>query len=340
MSGRKIVTTLLAAMTLLMNRPTTFAQTNTSILVKPVYSANQKPGVKGYFDVPCRPNQTHVLHVQITNPLSKTINVTMRSSDAYTSPQGGIVYDVNADSPDSSITNHEYRLSGRIRVPSQVTVSPGQVIDVPITVTAPNLDTGTLIGGVQFVTQGKTNTSTQQTQNGKANFVIKTVNVLSMAIQLDLPNPAPSNFTFGDAGFESENGQGYIVMQNNAPIIQTGISGTYQVTGNHGKQIFAGKINTMKMAPMTQIRYVLPWNQSTLSAGSYTLRLNAVVAGTPLKVSRNISIEHAQVQQYQNTHPVSVVQTGTPRWIWALVASGVVVVGAFMFSLGRKKRNL
>jgi hypothetical protein len=127
-------------------------------------------------------------------------------------------------------------------------------------------------------------------------------------------------------------------MQNDAPNIQENIAGTYRVTDASGKVLFENKFNPFKMAPKTQIRYAMPWDNPTLAPGNYAVTLTANMGGQAITGTKPLTIGNNQVGDYIQRHPPVVPQAqkrGIPTWVWIVVAGAVA--GGIMYWLGVRK---
>lgn len=314
-----------------------------SLVVKAIIPENQKAEVNGYFDLLVKSGEKQTVYVQITNNKEENIVVTLVPANAYTRPGGGIFYDTAINSPDITLLDQSFALSDHISVEKEVAIKGNQTVDVPIEITVPDMQNGSVLGGLMISEKAPANEAVKEnTKSNEAKFKVLTKTVFSIAIQLDFPKEATPDLSFGKAGFHSDGAKVYIEIRNDAPMIQKEISGTYKVTGEDGKELFEGKIAPIIMAPKTQINYPVPWNAPTIESGNYTLSVLANVAGKKINVDRNFIIDENEVAKYSEkaNQPTAKLQTVPRNLLYWIIAAVVLICIGFIFWFVKKKRNL
>ena len=299
------------------------------ISVKAILPENQKAGVSGYYDLLVKSGEKQTIYVQITNPKKKSITVDLVPSNAYTRPEGGIFYNTATNSQKTILLDQSFALSSYISVENEVVIKGSQSVNVPIEVTAPNMQIGSIIGGIMISEKDTSNESaTASSKSSGTNFKVLTKTVYSIAIQLDFPNESTTDFSFGKAGFSAEGATAYIEMQNKAPMIQRQISGTYKVTNEGGEKLFEGKIPSLIMAPKTQINYSVPWNYTTLESGNYTLSVSANVAGKKINVDRDFVIDENAVTKFadKTNQPIAKFKIKPIYLIYLAIAVAMIIL--------------
>jgi len=310
------------------------------ITIKSIFPDNQKAGITGYFDLQVSSGEKQTIFIQITNNKSEDIVVEIIPTNAYTSPTGTIFYKEAADSPETILLDEFFALSKCLSLNKEVAIKAKETVKVPIEVTAPNIDSGTMLGGILISEKEKVdenvNEEIEKIEKDTAKFRVLTKTAFALAIQLDFPNQANPAFSFGKAGFKPNGAKVFIEMVNDATLIQRDISGVYEVTNKDGEKLFAGEIAPMIMAPKTQINYPFPWGNPTLEPGNYTLSINANVAGEEIAIERVFKIDNNSVKKYAESanQPIAQTQTGIPYWA-AILA--VVILGGLMFWFGKRK---
>ena len=308
--------------------------------VKPILPENQKSGVTGYFNLLVNSGDKQTIYLQITNNKKENIVVTFAPANAYTRPDGGIFYDAEIDSPETILIDKFFALSNYISMVKEVTIKPNETVNVPIEVTVPDMKSGSILGGVLISEKTPASEDVkEETKKDEAKFKVITKTVFAVAIQLDLPNMPTPAFSFGKAGFNPDGPNIFIEMRNDAPMIQRQISGVYKVSNKNGQELFAGKFEPIIMAPKTQIHFPMYWDSSTLEPGKYTLSITANVAGKEMIAEENFDINNAAVEKYAEkaNQPIAKTQTGT---LYFIVFSGAVILGGFMFWLGKRKAKV
>ncbi len=308
-----------------------------------ILPVNQKAGVTGYFNLQINSGEKQTIYIEIINNKSEDIVVNLMPTNAYTHPAGGIIYEAKMDNPATSLLDDSFALSKSISMASEVTIKAKQTVKVPIEVTVPNMNQGTVMGGVQIWESTVPSQQTNETVK-EDTFELKVITntVFAVAIQLDFPEQASPAFSFGKAGFNPVGPNVFIEMRNDAAMIQRQISGVYKVTNKDGQELFAGKFEPMIMAPKTQINFPMHWDSSVLEPGKYTLSITGNVAGKEIIAEESFDISNAAVENYAEraNQPIAQTQTqaGIPYWV---AMAAVVIIGALMFwFIKRNKRKL
>ncbi|MBK5211694.1 MAG: DUF916 domain-containing protein [Coriobacteriia bacterium] len=312
--------------------------------VKPILPENQKAGVTGYFNLLVNSGDKQTIYMQITNNKKENIVVTCAPANAYTRPEGGIFYAAEIDSPETILLDKFFVLSNYILTDNEVIIKPNETVNIPVEVTVPDMQSGSILGGVLISEKAPASEDVnedvkEETKKDEAKFKVITKTVFAVAIQLDLPDmPAPA-FTFGKAGFNPVGPNVFIEMRNDAQMIQRQISGVYKVTNKDGQELFAGKFEPIIMAPKTQINFPMHWDNPALEPGKYTLSITANVAGEERIVEESFNINNTAVEKYaeQANQSIAKTQTGT---LYFIVILGVVILGGFMFWLGKRKAKV
>jgi len=319
-------------------------RTEIPFTAEPVYPDNQRADAKGYFHVATSPGQTQQFRVRLTNRKAEPLSLTVRKADAYTSPQGGIVYEAAVDSDDVALSDDAPRMSSLMKAPDAVTLEPNATSEFTFSVTSPSVESGTVLGGIQFAyLSAETGGESPAAGADEVRIGLRSETVVGIAVQLDLPNAATPAFTIGDAGFNPDTGHVFVEMRNDAQLIQRGVSGTYRVERPDGTLLFEGAFPAFNMAPMSRMRYRLPWDSPTLETGTFSISLQVNAGGTPVAVQKDFSVGNSDVGRYVERNPqIAGVQTPTmPAWAWAVVGACLAAVGAvaaFWFLSRRKAK--
>jgi hypothetical protein len=308
--------------------------------IEPIYPDNQDAKVKGYFKIRVEPNQKQTVKIRITNNLEDDQKVIIQKANGFTNPVGGMLYRETIDSNDSILLDDGIKLVDHIDVESEVTIAGKDTVEIPIDISVPDVDSGTILGAVRIVTEGKADEKSVEVEEGTANFVLQTETAQSIAIQLDLPKTVEPSFSMGKSGFTLNGPSAYMEMKNNAQMIQENLSGEYHLEDTDGNQLFQGEIPTFNMAPKTQINYPFQWNNETLEDGDYTLFVTLNANGEEVVAEESFTIGNDEVEEYvernQPVVPEGQVENGIPIWVWIL--AGAIILAGVMFWLGRRNR--
>lgn len=313
------------------------AESSIPMQVELLYPANQVPSTKGYFDVDVHPREQVILYVKLKNSEEKSITVRVKKANAYTSPTGGIFYEVDIDTEDSMLLDDAVRMNNFVETEKTITIPAGESLEVPIQVTVPDSDGSTLLGGILFTQiPEQKEEEVQETAKNEAKFIVNTETTYAIAVKLNLPTKSEPNFSLGEAGFKSSTAQAFIEMTNDAHLIQDKIEGSYAVIDNEGNELFNGVMAEFKMAPKTKIRFPFDWDHETLEDGMYTLVINGQAGEKEFTAKETFTISNKQVQEYaEKTKPTVDVQKEIPMWVWII---GAILFGIVMFFLGRRKK--
>ena len=306
--------------------------------IKAILPDNQKDGVSGYFNLQVNPEEKQTIYIEIQNNKSEDILVNLRPTNAYSQPTGGIFYDVDVDSPDTAILDEAFALSQNISMENEVVIKANETVEVPIEITVPNMNKGTIIGGVLIEEKVEVSEQASETlEKDTAQFKVITKTAFAIAIQLDLPEQAESAFSFGEAGFNPIGPNVYIEMLNDAPIIQRQIAGEYKVSDEEGQELFSGNFEPIIMAPKTKINFPMNWDSSALESGKYTLSITADVAGKEMLVEENFEINNDSVKEYSEraNQPITQTQEGIPYWV--VIVAVVISVGLTLWFVKKRK---
>ena len=312
-----------------------FAQDEVAPLeIEPIYPDNQQTETQGYFNLLVESGDTQTIKLRVTNNSDRELTLTGSTANAYTHPTGGMLYGTDINSESSRLLEDAVLLVDLIKVEEAITVPSQSTVNVPVDISVPEQDGQTFLGAVVLTTEPTSSEMEEITEEDSANVVLNTETSYTVAIQLNLPNETPPDFSLGKAGFINETGQLFIKMTNNAQMIQEEIIGTYSVT-NQGTELFSGEIPSFKMAPKSQIRYQISWTNETLDDGTYTLNLNGTAGGEEFSASETFTIENKDIREFEekNLPNTNTSDNRIPIWVWII---GAVVFGILMFIIGKK----
>ncbi|WP_067727693.1 WxL protein peptidoglycan domain-containing protein [Oceanobacillus damuensis] len=315
----------------------TFAQDEVAPLeIEPVYPDNQQPETQGYFNLLVEPGETQTIELKVTNNLETELTLTGSTANAYTHPTGGMLYGTNIDSDNSRLLEDAILLADLIEIEETITIPSQSSVNVPIEIAIPEEDGQTFLGAVILTTEPMSMETEETNEEDAANVILNTETSYTVALQLNLPVETPSDLSLGEAGFMNETGEVFIEMTNNVHLIQEEIMGTYSVADQEGAELFSGEIPSFKMAPKSQIRYPIPWENESLDDGTYTLNVNGTAGGNEFTASESFTIENEDIQEYEEKNVPETNTSdnnGIPIWVWV---AGAVVFGILMFVIGKK----
>lgn len=310
---------------------------NIPFTISPVLPDNQKIGVLGYFDLQVQPGSKQVIHVKIRNDSGRILKMNITPANALTAVNGGIQYTADEGSAVSGFLDREYAYMGGISVQTKVTLAEGAIIEIPVTLTVPNKESGTFLGGLLFTEDGEGTSGQVNQNNDGANFTLKNRVAVGMAIQLDLPHAVQPEFSFGDVGMQTipSGSQMYINMQDKSPAIVRGVKGSFEVSNASGT-VMKGSFGPFNMAPETEIKYPVFW-QNNLVPGKYTVKLNAEYGGQKVSEEKSFTIGSQELKDYQDVTGRNPISFTIPWWIWVLGILAFAAIIIFVYMIGRRQ---
>ncbi len=225
-------------------------------------------GQMGYYHVPGIPGETIVLQAKIDNLTDEALEISVIPLNAY-SGLDGISYQspVNVDSEVFALADDRYGLAPYIDTAAALNMVPNESKTINIAVHVPDIDAGTLLGGIRFAVFA----GTQEVQNAEVDsstILIDEYLAVDTAIQIDLPGTAEPSVT---AGTPSLYDKGICIpIVNEAALIQEDVSATYQIKDVKDAVLIEGSAVLPKMAPVTAAHIFAPWD-AAWGKGTYTL---------------------------------------------------------------------
>ncbi|MFC3040747.1 WxL protein peptidoglycan domain-containing protein [Virgibacillus xinjiangensis] len=315
---------------------TTHADTvGSPIEIEPVPADNQNEEISGYFDLSVEPGQKQTIELKVTNNTEEGLILRGETVNAYTHPTGGMLYGMDIDSERALLLEDAVRLADYMEIDEEISVPPNSSVNVPVDITVPDVEAGTLLGAINLTTEPTTQVE-EAAEEDAANFVLNTETTYSVAVQLNLPEEASTDFSLGEVGIISNTAEVYMEMTNQAQMIQENIKGTYTVSDEAGNELFSGDIPTFKMAPKSGIQYVMPWEHESLEDGDYTLTISGTAGTEQFAATETFTIANDDVQAYAERNMPEVaspVNQGISIWVWILAAAAF---GIGMLFVGRK----
>lgn len=150
--------------------------------VTPIYSENQLNTNAGYYDLRLNENQVETVVLRISNEGQETMNAELQITNAITDDNAAANYHTQ-EKPSESAVNVMTDIASLET--STFTVEPGESIDVPIVINAPEKAfDGVVLGGVAVIANGKSDNKVQETG------VVSAIKYL-VAIQLSMTDNIP-----------------------------------------------------------------------------------------------------------------------------------------------------
>lgn len=315
---------------------TAAAEEEAPLEIEPVYPENQEEGTQGYFSLAMDPGEEQTVNFRMTNNLDEEVTLSAESANAFTHPKGGILYNPSVDSPNTRLLDDAVTMKDYLSLDETVTLEPGASEEIPVTVEAPDMEGQTALGAVVFTTEVSEQEADGSGGSEETNIVLNTETSYKLAVQVNLPQESTPDFSVGEAGFLANTGQVFVEMTNDAHLIQDDILGDYTVTDDEGEEVFSGELAEFNMAPKSQIRYQIPWDNESLEDGDYTLAMNGSAGDDTFSVEEDFTIAQDEIEEYAEINTPEVNEPGgfsMPIWVWILAA---VLFGGLMLVVGKK----
>lgn len=300
-------------------------------------------GTAGHYRIPGMPGEQIPLQIKVTNHTDQIVEVKFVPMNAYSS-QTGIFYqnpdDVNTQA--YSLLDSRYGLAQYMTVPDSLDLQPNEIQIVDFSVAIPDIDTGTLLGCIRVIAFAGSQTA-QETDNQveSAQMLIDKYQAVDTAVEIILPNPATPSISVGEVTFLGEKIAVGVQINNQAALIQEGITGDYEIMDSQNAVLFSSAINKFKMAPMSTFNYPLTWQNKTLEPGTYALSLTLHVGDEVIDIRRDITIDAQGVDEAQRTQQRISPTIKSTQFQWYEVALQVlilIIIVLFIAFIRRKRR--
>jgi len=216
-------------------------------------------GTDGYH-IAGTPDETVALQAILRNLTGHTITLNFSALNAYTGPEG-IFYECpsGVDSDICSLTDESAGLAQYMSMVDTIPLIAGMSAVLTVTVTIPERDAGTLLGGFR-VTVG----------DGE-----EPVQTIDTAIRIDLPEEEASSVAAG--GIEITDQGICIPVVNRTAAVAKNVYAVYEVRDGLGVVTLWGSVSLPEMAPLTTYTIRCPFDSYAGAAGPYSLnvRINA-----------------------------------------------------------------
>lgn len=237
--------------------------------VRAIIPENQVDKNQTYFDLLMKPKQKQVIQVEIYNSGNEDIDIDVHITNPSSNRNGLIDYSNTDTIVDKSlkvpITNVASIKESTVRVPAKNSKI------IPIQLEMPEAEyKGMILGGIYFEKRlGKDDTKKVQITNKMA-YVIGlklTESNTEVVPNLQLKSVKPGLVNYHTAVIAN--------IQNSAPVIVDHLSLKAKVYNSSGKEINQVDVENYRMAPNSNMDFVIDWKNQKLNPGKYTLKLYA-----------------------------------------------------------------
>ncbi|WP_143463430.1 DUF916 and DUF3324 domain-containing protein [Levilactobacillus enshiensis] len=298
---------------------------------------NQDDKSVTYFALRVKPNQQQKLKVVITNSSKKKANFEYGVNQAITNNNGVIDYSNANPKLDNSlkvgikdvIVDKKVQ---KITIPAKTS----KVVSLTYKMPAQKIN-GMILGGFYV---RKMNVSNGQSSKG-VNIRNQFAYVIGVRLRESSAYVGP-NMKLNDvkAGQINSYNQVQANLQNPEPGIMSDLKVKAKVTKQgESKTVLSNEKDNMAMAPNSNFNYSIPWGDTKLQAGDYTLTLDASAkGGYTWHFVKNFTITQAQINSLKN-------KINTPQqknYFWWFVAGGILIlllIAIIVYLLLKRRRD-
>lgn len=234
------------------------------VMVQP--AEGQKSFSEGYFNVDSKPGQTLSLDFHVKNNSKEPIILNIKSVDAHTASEGGILYGTQPDVEEATL------LSDLIEIQDSVKVAPGETEAVHFHLNIPAAAGGTLLGGIMLTDNNASeNLSMEWLNEGGSNYTIEQDGQRLVAVKLNLPEGPTSGFSLDKAKFNDDSNLLTLRVSNGRSAVLENVQGTYTILDKDGESVISGIVQPFAMAPKSEIHFPIDLKGQVLEKGKYIL---------------------------------------------------------------------
>lgn len=289
-----------------------------------------------FFDLKVSPNQVQDISLQVTNLENHAIKVKISPNPAYTNQNGIIEYSQHDHPKDSSA---KYTLQQLFSEPQEVLLNPQESKEVIFQLKLPEEPfDGSILGGFYAQEVDGENDSTMQTTEQKATLSIKNEYSLVLGISLtEDPNQKVSpdlKLNEVSAGLAEERTAVLANLQNIQPKAFGEMTVDAKVYKKGDSKVFKEtKKKNQEMAPNSNYNFVVSWNNESLEAGDYHLKLEATSGSKAWRLERDFTIEAKQAKLINQ----KAVDLPERNYWWLLIVLLVIILFVLVYTLGKRK---
>lgn len=289
--------------------------------VSTITPKNQDDKKVTYFALRVKPNQQQKLTIVIHNSSKSTKKFQVGVNQAMTNTNGVIDYSQANPKLDSSLKVGIKDVFGKNNTQKvMVNAKSAKKVSLSYQMPAKKID-GMILGGI-YVKELKDN-KTSSKKNGVtiSNAFAYVVGVRLRESGIDV---APDmRLHTVKAGQISGLNQIQANLQNPCPGLMKALKIESKVTKQgSSKSVLTQTKENMAMAPNTNFNYSIPWGDTQLKAGDYTLTLDAYAkGGYHWHFVKNFTITQKDINSLKNR-----INTPQKNYFWWFVAGGVIIV--------------
>lgn len=307
---------------------------NVGYNIQAVIPENQTDMSKSFFDLRMKPEQKQTITVKINNTSNQDSDYSVKINQAYTNDQGFIDY---SDSKKANGNHYPYDISKIAKVDDKVEVPKNSSKDVPVTLTMPKQSfDGQILAAIQVI---KENGKAKEGITNDYGYILGlklTESDVEVKRQMKLKKVEPAE-SFGKtsvvAVLENPTMDAYGHLKYEASVKDS-------ATGKVIRTVSYDN-NNMQMAPNSQYRFAIDWENKRLKAGDYSLHLKVSDAKSNVwAFDQKFTISDKQAKDVNNATIDAADNNHLPIWVYIVIGIllAIILLGIIWFILTKRKK--
>lgn len=313
--------------------------------VHPVLPENQKTGITNYFHLN-EPEEGQKLEILIKNLDEKELHLKLMSLTGTTSDHADIQYSDKKEVLDGGLlTNDKYIFSSYIELDEhEISIPSGQSKRVPFTVYPPNVNVGTILGGILTYPAKDDDAFLDENNSGEAAFQIQSLSnrhVIAVVLNTGEKLAEGDQLDVGEPWFQLTPSMGMVrlPLRHISPAILKMDEFKYNIYDGDEK-LFSGKRENLSFAPLSKANLIIPWDHETLESGDYIIKGEIRGKDDTYKFSRDFTIDLKQHEKNDNRDRQSrAIQEKAKWWLWLLLLIFLLILIYTFIKLYQKKKR-
>ncbi|MFD1549623.1 DUF916 and DUF3324 domain-containing protein [Levilactobacillus fuyuanensis] len=289
--------------------------------VSTITPKNQDDKKVTYFALRVKPNEQQKLTIVIHNSSKSAKKFQVGVNQAMTNTNGVIDYSQSNPKLDSSLKVGIKDVFGKNDT-QKVTVNAksSKKVSVNYKMPAKKID-GMILGGVYVKELKDNNTGSKKNGVTISNAFAYVVGVRLRESGIDVAPDMRLNAV--KAGSINGFSQVQANLQNPRPGLMKALKVVSKVTKQgSSKTVLSQTKEGMAMAPNSNFNYSIPWGDKQLTAGDYTLKLDAYAkGGYHWQFTKNFTITQKDISSLKNR-----INTPQKSYLWWFVGGGILIV--------------
>lgn len=325
---------LLASFIILLTAGNVSADTSKSFSVTPL-DPDTKQTQSSYYDLKVAPNDHKVLPIRIFNGAEQEIKVKININNGTTNNNGITDYSgtikknatLKVGFSDIATVDNE-----------EVTIPAKSAVDIPVTVTMPEVQyDGQILGGIRV-------TSAEEKEKPKTSGIASNIAYTVGVVLRETDAKVVPDMSLLAAKIEQRNSQNFIsaTLQNGAPVIIKKLEAKASVTKAGSKQVlYEAENSSMRMAPNSQFNYGINLVNAAFKSGKYTMTLTGKADGKAFSFTKNFTIKSKEAKEFNKN---SVYVTDKPKdntYLFIIIATLVlIIIAAIIWYIKKNKQSV